>query len=99
MSLSLLLWICHNQTQILKAPSLEGAFLFQRTPLGKAIRGWGTGDGGVVVAESLDKPYHLVASIFFGSDSLIIELGTRSLISQECLPQITLLLRDLAGLE
>tara|TARA_B100002003_G_scaffold145941_1_gene135146 strand:- start:6352 stop:6588 length:237 start_codon:yes stop_codon:yes gene_type:complete len=78
---------------------LRGLSYFSDTPIGKAIRGWGTGDGGVVVAESLDKPYHLVASIFFGSISLIIELGTGSLISQECLPQITLLLRDLAGLE
>tara|TARA_B100000586_G_scaffold126422_1_gene91314 strand:+ start:430 stop:573 length:144 start_codon:yes stop_codon:yes gene_type:complete len=46
---------------------LRGLSYFSDTPIGKAIRGWGTGDGGVVVAESLDKPYHLVAGIFFGS--------------------------------
>jgi len=39
MSLSLLLWICHNQTKILKVPSLEGAFLFQRHPPSGRHRG------------------------------------------------------------
>ncbi len=39
MSLSLLLWICHNQTKILKAPSNEGASLVSATPPSGRHRG------------------------------------------------------------
>jgi len=34
-------------TKMLKAPSIEGAFSFQRHPYRGSHRGWGTGGGGV----------------------------------------------------
>jgi len=40
-----------------EAPSFEGASLVSATPPSGRHRGWGTGDGGGVVAESLGKSY------------------------------------------
>ena len=40
-----------------KASSNKGAFLVSETPPSGSHRGWGTGDGGDVLAESLGKSY------------------------------------------
>ena len=57
-----------------EAPSIAGAFLVSATPpIGKP-RGWGTGDGGGVVAESLERSYPWAVGFFFGSTELSVEL-------------------------
>jgi len=59
---------------MLKAPSIEGAFSFQRHPYRGSHRGWGTGDGvAVVLAESLDKPFPWAMGFFFGNTELSLE--------------------------
>ena len=62
-------------TKMLKAPSLEGAFLVSATPrIGKppGMRYW---NGGCVLAESLGKSYPW-AVFFFGNAELSLELWT-----------------------
>jgi hypothetical protein len=61
---------------MIKAHSFEWAFLVPETPLSESHRGWGTGDGGDVVAESLVKSYHLAIGFLFGSIKLSMALGT-----------------------
>jgi len=57
---------------MLKAPSIEGAFLFQHHPYRET-----TGGGVLVVAalaESLDKPLEWAVGFFFGNTELSLEL-------------------------
>ena len=59
---------------MLKAPSVEGAFLVSATPhIGKAS-GVGYWDGGSVLAESLGKSYPRPIGFFFGNTELSLEL-------------------------
>ena len=60
---------------MLKAPSIEGAFSFQRHPYRGSHRGWGTGNVvAVALAESLDKPFPWAMGFFFGNTELSLEL-------------------------
>ena len=59
-----------------EAPSFKGDFLVLAPPPSGRHRGWGTGDGGDVVAESLVKSYHLAIGFLFGSIKLSMALGT-----------------------
>jgi len=43
-------------TKMLKAPSIEGAFSFQRHPYRGSHRGWGTGGGGRCLLSPLVSP-------------------------------------------
>ena len=61
---------------MLKAPSVEGAFLVSATPhIGKAS-GVGYWDDGSVLAESLGKSYPRPIGFFFGNTELSMELWT-----------------------
>ena len=58
---------------MLKAPSVEGAFLVSATPhIGKAS-GVGYWDDGSVLAESLGKSYPRPIGFFFGDTELSLE--------------------------
>jgi len=59
---------------MLKAPSLEGAFLVSATPPSGSHRGYR--NGGCVLAESLGKSYPWAVGFFFGNTGLSLELRT-----------------------
>ena len=58
---------------MLKAPSLEGAFLVSATPPSGSHRGYR--NGGCVLAESLGKSYPWAIGFFFGTAELSGELS------------------------
>ena len=51
-----------------------GFFLSQGHPTSGRHRGWGTGDGGGVVAESLERSCPWGVGFFFGNTELSLEL-------------------------
>ena len=59
-----------------EAPSNEGAFLVPTTPPSGSHRGWGTGDCGGELAESLGKSFPWAVGFFFGDLELSLELWT-----------------------
>ena len=60
---------------MLKDPSLEGLFFFQKHPI-RMPTVWGTDDGGGVLAESLGKSYLWAVGFFFGNTELSLQLWT-----------------------
>ena len=50
--------------------------MLKTTPPSGRHRGWGTGDGGGVLAESLVKPLEWAVGFFFGNTELSLELWT-----------------------
>ena len=59
---------------MLKAPSLEGTFSFQRRPASGSHQGYW--DSESVLAESLGKSYPWAIGFFFGNSELSLELWT-----------------------
>ena len=59
---------------VLEAPSIEGAFSFQRHPYRGSHRGYW--DGGGMLAESLGKSYPWALGFSFGNTELSLELWT-----------------------